>query len=118
MLTINLSNLHFNACHGVYAEETVIGGSYTIDLSVNYIPLSIPVTELSETINYVDLYKLLQLYMQQPTPLLETLVTQIAAAILNRFTRAEEVIITIYKNHPPITQFQGRVGVSFTLKKH
>lgn len=55
--------------------------------------------------------------MKIATPLLETLVMDIAAQILAQFQQAEAVFISIKKLQPPIANFNGSVGVSYSLKK-
>ena len=55
--------------------------------------------------------------MAIPTPLLETVVTDLAQKILAQFSLAEEVLISIRKMHPPVSNMQGSVGVSFELKR-
>jgi len=49
--------------------------------------------------------------------LLETIATELALAIFERFDFIEEVKISIKKLTPPIVQFEGTVGVSFELKR-
>jgi len=41
----------------------------------------------------------------------------IAGLILEDFKKAEKVRITIKKLNPPIKNFNGKVGVSFELKR-
>ncbi len=55
--------------------------------------------------------------MAIPTPLLETVIMDIAAQVLDRFALAEEVNISIKKLQPPITNFEGSAGVSYELKR-
>jgi dihydroneopterin aldolase len=55
--------------------------------------------------------------MEIATPLLETVVTEIAQSILAQFSLANKVTVSIDKVRPPIVQFEGRVGVSFTLER-
>ncbi len=117
MLSVHLHQVHFFSHHGMYAEEKILGNEFIIDLIVKYNPKTIPVQSIHETINYVALYALVQKRMDQPTPLLETAATEIAAQILNEFALAEEVSISIKKLNPPIENIQGSVGISFELKR-
>jgi dihydroneopterin aldolase len=55
--------------------------------------------------------------MEKPALLLETLATEIASEIFAKFPIVIEVAISIFKLHPPIKNFEGSVGVSFTLKR-
>lgn len=117
MLSIHLHNLQFYSFHGVHDEEKILGGKFEVNVTVTYQPASTPIKSLAETINYVSIYALLKKRMDEPTPLLETIATEVAAEILQQFSLAEEVAISITKLHPPIVAFQGSVGVSYNLKR-
>jgi dihydroneopterin aldolase len=68
-------------------------------------------------LDYVAVYDLVKARMDEPTPLLETIVIDVAQQILAQFSIVEEVQISIKKLHPPIPQFRGSVGVSYTFKR-
>jgi dihydroneopterin aldolase len=55
--------------------------------------------------------------MQRPAKLLETLATEVASEIFAKFSNVEEVVISIFKLHPPIINFPGSVGVTYQLKR-
>lgn len=117
MLTIHLSNLHFYAHHGLYEEEKLLGAAYEVNVTVSHLPKTIPVKNLSDTIDYSAVYQLVKNFMQQPYALLETIVTAMAAQILDTFLQAQIVFVEIKKVHPPILSFQGSVGVSYTASR-
>ncbi len=117
MMKISLHKLRFHAFHGIYAEETAIGGEFEVDLTVWYQPVNLPVTDLHDTVNYAALYNLVKLRMETPCLILETFVTKLAAEILAQFSLVEEVEISIIKLRPPVINIEGSVGVSFTLKR-
>src|ERR1700741_415822 len=116
-LTLELGDLLFSANHGLYAEETVAGGDYLMDMKVWSEIDRVPVKDFKRTVDYVSVYEIVNGFMQHPTPLLETLVTEIAVTIIQKFHQVTSVYIRLYKLHPPITQFRGKVGVSFTCKR-
>jgi dihydroneopterin aldolase len=76
------------------------------------------VKHLSDSIDYVSVYELVKKRMDKPTPLLETVVTEIAQSILAEFQLASKIFISIDKLCPPIHNFEGKVGVSFTLERN
>ncbi|WP_161818487.1 dihydroneopterin aldolase [Sediminibacterium roseum] len=119
LLTISLHNLHFFAYHGLYEEEKILGNHFELNVVVKHAPPELPVKRLDDTIDYVAVYELVRRRMEIPTPLLETVVTEIAKEILIRFTLAEEVFISIRKMYPPISYMhaRGSVGVGFELKR-
>jgi len=101
----------------LYEEERVLGNDFIIDLDVKYHPASLPIQQIEETINYVSLYELVKKHMQVATPLLETVISNMALDILAQFSLCEEVHIAIRKMHPPIAQFTGATGVSISLNR-
>ncbi|HCL05419.1 MAG TPA: dihydroneopterin aldolase [Chitinophagaceae bacterium] len=117
MFSIHLHQLAIHAYHGLYEEEKVLGNDFVIDLTVQYHPATLPVEQLEQTINYVSLYELVKKHMQVATPLLETVVSNMAIDILAQFSLSEEVYISIRKLHPPIAQFTGATGVSLSLNR-
>lgn len=117
MLSIHLHNVVMFAYHGLYDFEKVNGNHFEINLTVNYQPKA-PIVNISQTINYVDIFSIVNNRMQIATPLLETLVMDIAEQILAQYSIAEEIIIAIKKMQPPITDFNGTVGISYILKRN
>ena len=118
MVTIHLNKLLFHSYHGVHEEEKLIGGGFEMNISIQYKETSLPIKHLNETINYATVYDIVKARMQQPTELLETIVTELASQIFEEFPIAEEVQISLTKLHPPIVAIQGSVGVSFNLKRN
>lgn len=117
MLSIHLHNLLFFAHHGIHEEEKILGNEFELNITIKHLPQQLPVKHMADTIDYVSVYELVKKRMATPTPLLETVVTDIAQKILAQFSLAEEVSISIRKKHPPIPQMEGSVGVSFELKR-
>ncbi|MFP5041679.1 dihydroneopterin aldolase [Parasediminibacterium sp. JCM 36343] len=116
MLSIHLNNLTFFAYHGLYEEEKVLGNIFIVNATVSYHP-SHQILDITDTIDYVSIYELIKQRMEMATPLLETVVMEMAQAILKNFPLAEEVSIELTKQKPPIPNFEGSVGVSFKLKR-
>ena len=117
MITIELTQLIFNAHHGYYEEEKVLGGVFEVNAVVQHSSYEMPVRHIHDTIDYTAVYEIIRKRMAKPTLLLETLATTIAREILTKFSQAEEVSINIKKINPPIIAFQGSVGVTCVLKK-
>ncbi len=117
MLSIHLHNIILFAHHGLYEEEKVLGNEFELNITIKHSPQQLPVKHISDTVDYVAVYELVKKRMAVATPLLETVVTDIAQKILAQFSLAEEVFVSIRKMHPPIPQIQGSVGVSFSLQR-
>jgi dihydroneopterin aldolase len=116
-LQIHLKNVRFFSFHGIYKEETKVGGEFEVNLEVTCTPSNLNFTDINNTINYVSVYELVAKKMAIPTPLLETIATETATEILQQFPLATAVFISIDKINPPIENFQGSVGVSFTIQR-
>lgn len=116
MLTIQLKDLLFRSFHGVYQEETVLGGDFVVNVTVDYLPPTDIIWQLDETLNYETLFERVKQRMDQPTPLLETIAMEIADEILRNFNGVSRVSVAIEKKNPPISGFSGSVQVSYAAK--
>jgi dihydroneopterin aldolase len=114
MITIHLNNLSFYSYHGLFDHERINGNSFVVNATINYLPNTL-VVAIEQTIDYVSIYELIKQRMAVATPLLETIVMEIAKAIIDQYVVAKEVEIAITKENPPIPDFEGSVGVSFKL---
>jgi dihydroneopterin aldolase len=117
MLKIHLTGLQFYAHHGLYEEETAIGGKYEVNVSVSHRETKVPVLHINETIDYTAVYDLIKKHMLRPRHLLEAVATTLAKDILDSFTLADEVSVAIKKVTPPIVGFQGSVAVCYTTRR-
>jgi len=113
MFTIHLNKLAFFAHHGLHDEETVTGTGFEIDVAVQFNTEG-KITSLHETINYTAVYALIKKHMISPVPLLETLAQNITEDIYLLDNRIRAIDIKINKLHPPIRNFVGNVGVSYS----
>jgi dihydroneopterin aldolase len=116
-MQVHLRQLKLYGYHGLDEGEDVLGGEFEVSLTASYLPTHVPIVSIGQTIDYTILYDIVKQRMQKPTPLLETLATEIASEIFAKFTNVEEVVISIFKLHPPIKNFQGSVGVTYQLKR-
>lgn len=134
LLTIKLEDLRFYSYHGLYPDERRKGGEYRVSLEVDYrssssnnntavydiatgdlsespLPI-IPVTELSQTIDYVQLYAIVQGEMSRPRDLLETIAMCIAAQ-LAALHPCQRIAVEIKKLTVPIDDFSGNTAVRY-----
>jgi dihydroneopterin aldolase len=117
MLKLDLSHLHFYAHHGLFKEEKILGGEFEVNVTVWHVEKSMSLKYIDEVIDYTQVYDVIKTLMEKPTPLLETLVINIARNILDSFSAAQEVKVSITKLHPPIIAFNGEVSLSYHLKR-
>jgi dihydroneopterin aldolase len=113
MITIQLQQLSFQAYHGVYEEEKILGNTFLVDVELKYEPAHAMVENLEETINYETVFEIVAATMKIPTPLLETVVSKIARQLQTAFPSLDSGNITITKSNPPVKGWNGNVAVSY-----
>ncbi|MDQ6890828.1 MAG: dihydroneopterin aldolase [Bacteroidota bacterium] len=113
MIKVQLQHLQFNSFHGIHEEEKILGNEYIIDASVEFHEDQHVITSIHETVNYADIYKIIKMRMDIPTPLLETILMEIGKEIHERFPHLRSINISIIKMHPPIEGIQGAAAVSY-----
>ena len=112
-LQVLVRNCRFRAFHGLYPEERQKGNDFVVNLAVSYIPRSGTITALEDTIDYADLFAIIDQAMKDPVDLLETLAQHIAAEIHRKYPQVTETDIEIEKLNPPIDKFTGSAAVRF-----
>ena len=111
-MTIRITEWRCRALHGVFPEEKKAGGEFEINLEITFIT-SIRISELDQTISYVDLIEILTAEMSRPRSLLETVAMDIAGTIKQRHPGVVSCSITIDKLRAPIPGLKGRVGIRY-----
>ena len=115
LLTISLNNVRFRAYHGLHPEERQKGNDFVVNMQVSYKPKTGIIHELEDTIDYADLFTIINAAMQQPVDLLETLVQTIAYNVHRKFNQVREVTVSVEKLNPPIDKFSGSATVSYKI---
>lgn len=100
---IELVNMEFYAYHGCFREEQIIGNKFTVTLTVET-DLSIPAEsdELSDAVNYQELYKLVKKEMEITSKLLEHVAKRIVVSIHQSFPAIKKITVSISKLNPPV----------------
>ncbi len=109
---IYLKDLHFTAYHGVEPQERTVGNQYTLNVKIQY-PLdgAMVSDNVLDTLNYADVYRILEQEMQVPASLLERVVYRMADRIFRRFSFVDTVDISLSKLNPPMGTHCGEAGV-------
>ena len=115
---IYLNDLLFNGFHGVYPAEKKIGNTFKVDIRIQMTPATKTIHKLEDTIDYVKVYALIQKIMAVPTPLLETIVANIADQILAANPIAELVYVKITKLQLSVPYFEGTTAVDIERKRN
>lgn len=116
-MQIQLQDCSFFGFHGMHEEEKKLGNTFIVNLTVDFNPPSQNITQINETVDYVGLYQIVEQRMLQTTPLLETIVQDIANKVLEQFPLVDQVQLSITKMHLPIPRFEGKATVSLTKRR-
>ncbi|HCF64409.1 MAG TPA: dihydroneopterin aldolase [Ferruginibacter sp.] len=117
MNSIRLHQLRFFAHHGVFEEETVLGGWFEADVEVFYTTPK-QIQALTDTVDYVKVYGIIKSLMHQPHALLETLGETIIESIFQSDERIYRIDININKLNPPVSNFSGKLGVCISRSRN
>jgi dihydroneopterin aldolase len=115
---IKVENIRVYAHHGCLKEETKIGSDYRVDLEVKADLLSSAVSdELSDTVDYVLLNRIVIEEMLQPSKLLETVAKRILDRIFIDDLLVQKATISLSKLNPPIGGDVEMVTIKMTERR-
>ncbi len=112
MLTINLHNLIFHSFHGVHQEESILGNTFVVNVSLS-VEVDEKITALKQTVNYASVYKIIKERMLVATPLLETLAQELLQQIHEFDDRIKSIAVSVEKKNPPIPNMEASVSVTY-----
>ena len=113
---IKLTNIRTFSFHGCLEEEAKIGSNYSVNLTIktNLEPSS-KTDELTDTVDYVDLNRIVVEEMAIRAKLLEHVAKRIIDRILKELQMVTKIEVEVTKLNPPIG---GDVeGVTIIMKK-
>ena len=117
MAKIHLNDMRFYAYHGCFEEEKVVGTHFSVDCS-----LEVPCSEaakqddLTQTLNYQDVYLLIADEMKQASSILEHLAWRILTQLHGQYPMVETATVAIHKLNPPLGGQTGSVCVELSTK--
>ena len=114
VITIELKGLRFFGEHGMYNEEMKVGNEFEVDLSISYKAPKEVIRSIDQTVNYVELYRIIAEELAERKQLLETCVIQIANRIGETFEEVKTLTVSVRKINAPIANFIGSVGVRYS----
>ncbi len=115
---IKVENIKVFANHGCLKEETAIGSDYRIDLEIKAnLKTSAKTDELSDTVDYVFLNKVVREEMNIPSKLLETVAQRILNRIFNEDKMVTKATVSVGKVNPPIGGDVEMVTIKMTKKR-
>ena len=100
---ISLEGLEFHAYHGVYPHERDSGNWFEVDISVETdFTDGAEKDELTGTVNYEVLFRIVKEEMERPSKLLETVISKIVETVLRELPAVSAVEVKLSKINPPI----------------
>lgn len=113
---IYLDDLRFHAFHGVMPQERLTGNDYTIDIKIGYdVSLAMVSDNVDDTLNYAEVYKIVDQEMGVPSQLLERVAYRIGDRLSRKFTSITSINIKLTKLNPPFGADCKGVGVELHL---
>jgi dihydroneopterin aldolase len=100
---VRLENIRLYAFHGCLKEEAIIGSDYRVDLEVQAdLEEAARTDQLSDTVDYVHLHKIVREEMETRSHLLESVADRILNRIFKDHPSVQEAEVAISKVNPPL----------------
>ena len=113
---IYLRNVRFHAFHGVLPQEGIVGNDYLVNLVLDYdFSSALKTDDLQGTLNYAEVYKIVDQEMGVPSQLLERVAYRIGDRLSRKFTSITSINIKLTKLNPPFGADCNGAGVELHL---
>ena len=98
-----LNKLRFHARHGVLPQERATGGEFVVSIRAKYLfDKAVRSDDVNDTLNYAEIYEIINKEMQTPSCLLEHVAGRIGKSILEKMPMVETLDVTLEKINPPM----------------
>ena len=112
---IKLNGMEFFAYHGCYRSESVIGNTFIVDITMDTdMKKASDSDNLSDALNYAEVYELIKQEMAIRSCLLEHLTNRILNRLFDCFPQLICAELSIAKLHPPVG---GKVHSAAVIQK-
>lgn len=113
---IMLKEVRFHAFHGVMPQERKVGADFLLSLRLGYdISEAMQTDDVTDTLNYAEVYQLAKQEMEQPSALLEHVAGRIAQTLMQQFPAIKSIDLTLTKQNPPMGADCQGAGVELHL---
>ena len=113
---VRIEKLRIRALHGVLPQERTVGGDYEVSLRIGYPwQLAMETDNVSDTLDYAAVYRLVEREMVFPSQLLEHVAGRIAKALLRDFPQITSIDLWLTKLVPPMGADCAGAGVELHL---
>ena len=100
---ILLEGMEFFAYHGHFKEEQIIGTKFTVDLEIDFETEKAETSDhLHDTVNYQEVYQLVEREMEINSHLLERVARRIISSVRQEFPHVKNLKVKISKLNPPL----------------
>jgi len=100
---IRVSNIRIFAYHGCLEEEALIGSDYSVDIEIQAnLELAKTSDKLEDTVDYVQINKIVKEEMLKRSKLLEHVAQRIIRRVFNELNKVSEICVSVSKLNPPI----------------
>ena len=108
MAKIHLKEMRFYAYHGCFEEERVVGTHFSVDCILEIdCKEAAKEDDLTQTLNYQEIYWLIAEEMKQPSSILEHVAYRIINRLHSQFPKVKRVNVAVHKLNPPLG---GKIG--------
>lgn len=113
---ICLNELRFFARHGVLPQERETGGEFIVNIRAKYsFDKAIWSDDVADTLNYAEIFEIINKEMQKPSCLLENVAGRIGYSIFSKMPMIESLDISVAKTNPPMGADIGSASVELHL---
>lgn len=101
--SIQLNNMRFFAYHGVLPQERITGNNFVVNLRMDAnLTAACLSDDVADTVNYAEVFTLVETEMAQPSNLLEHVAYRILEAVKSAFPQLTAIEVRLAKTPPPI----------------
>ena len=117
MSLISIEQMEFYAYHGCFQEEQIIGTRFLVDLYLETDTKKAEKTdELTDTVNYQEVYLLVKTEMEIKSKLLEHVGRRILDATIKNFPEVAFAKLKISKMNPPLGGKMQNVSLTMSTE--
>src|ERR1700753_3733826 len=101
MVKVALHGVKFLAYHGFYPQERIMGNHFVVDAEVEFLQLhQFTDDEIAHTVNYEQVYAIVDKHMRITRKLLETVVQSIIDDLKTTYPFAQTIRVGLKKLNP------------------
>lgn len=112
-IVISLDHVRMFGRIGVMEQERVVGNDFTVNVAVELDSAGFSSERLDSSVSYADIFEEVRQVMSREWQLLESVAMEIGARLQARWPQIEYGRVSITKERPPISSFDGSATVSY-----